>query len=60
MEPCPECYGTGEVQDGDGELEECAWCGGSGTIEPPDTVVAEWEADVDRGIQAHRERALDW
>lgn len=59
METCPECGGTGEVRDGDGELEECAWCSGIGTIEPTETDLEAWEADVDRGIQADRERFLD-
>ncbi len=34
-ETCPECGGTGEIQDGE-ELFECEICGGSG----------EWDPDV--------------
>lgn len=51
---CPECDGTGQVT---GRDDECWRCEGTGTIDPE---LEAWEAEVDRGIQAHRERNLDW
>lgn len=59
METCPECGGHRQVLDGDGELEDCEFCVGSGTIDPPESDLDQWDRDVDRGIQAHRERFLD-
>ena len=52
----------GPTRNKDDEMEECAWCSGVGTIDPPesDLELARWEAEVDRGIQAHRERNLGW
>lgn len=51
---CPECDGTGTRPGAD---DECWRCDGSGEIDPD---LERWEAEVDRGIQAHRERNLDW
>ena len=53
---CPECDGVGTVPHGDGD-QDCWRCEGSGEIDPD---LERWEAEVVRGIQAHRERNLDW
>lgn len=57
MATCPDCDGLGVIRDGDGDEDECAFCGGLGHVEIPED--DGWEAAVDRGIQAHRERFLE-
>lgn len=57
MATCPKCDGAGVVPEGE-DLEECGHCGGIGTVDPGEED-DRWEEDVDRGIQAHRERYLD-
>lgn len=51
---CPECGGTGNLPNRD---DECWRCEGTGEVDPE---LEAYERDVDRGIQEHRERHLDW
>jgi len=61
MATCPDCGGSGEVRDGDGEPDECVFCGGVGSVDIPEGDDWDrWADDVNRGIEAHRERNLDW
>lgn len=58
MATCPVCDGFGGVPDEDDTLD-CVNCDGTGVVDPGESDVDAWESEVDRGIQAHRERNLD-
>lgn len=57
MPTCPDCHGSGETPTTDGDMEECVFCGGVGSVDIPEGDA--WDDDVQRGIDAHRERFLD-
>jgi DnaJ-class molecular chaperone len=52
---CPDCEGSGQDPD-DGVALACGRCDGSGEIDPEEE---RWYAEVNRGIEMHRERHLD-
>lgn len=58
MATCPKCDGLGTIPE-DGEAVECVHCGGLGHVDPPESDWDQWADDVNRGIDAHRERMLD-
>jgi len=62
MATCPVCDGEGSIvvhsdSDGVDYQDECVHCSGLGTVDPGED--DGWADDVNRGIEAHRERMLD-